>query len=183
MDQGSVTNKYILDNNFNAFIMTGDEFSPSASEIVGIDDLKPGARPRQLSGIISDNAPDSVKKLLTDGRKLTIYFENSEIIIPAEMLYFKGRPAQMTLIPNQIRSKKERAKRVKVNKSAFLEKDGEFLPIVIYDVSKSGISFFIDKLIGIEGDKATIKEKVIVIVGKQKMSNKYFYRAYFEGQK
>ena len=182
LEPKDVTNKYILENNFAPFILSDGEFEPPTRTSILIKDVEAGGRIRQLKGRIEvdENSSPALKKLCTDGNKFTIYFENDDAIVASEVLYFKDRPVQIELKPNEIKHKQPRAKRIKVTQNGYVKsKDGVKSTIVTNDISKTGISFYADDNIANAGDKLHFKSGSIIIVERRKYGSKYFYRGYF----
>ena len=175
-----IKNIDILEKDFSCFIVMGDETLISVSENIKLKNLQVSERARQLRVEIDDSESGKLKGLLIDGNRFIVYLENDDIIIPSEVIYFSDRPATLTIMPNKAISKKQRSPRQVVNKNAVLSKNNINIQIIINDISRTGISFYVKEFIGGKGDKAKIKDKDIVIVDKKNLIGRYFYRAYFE---
>ena len=179
----NISHDDILSQPFHAFIMIGDEFSISNSQPIELSDLKAGAKPRQLYCTVHPESSPYLQKLLTtDGIKIIIYLENKDFIIPAELLYFTDRQTTLTLMPNKIRLKSTRSQRLKLQKTAMYRSySGTQTEITTNDISKTGISFFCDKIIASKNEVGYIGDRKIVIVDREKINPvKYLYRAYFD---
>lgn len=175
-----LTHKDIIEGAFTNFIMLGDEYSVPLIETIFLEDLQPGERIRHLRAVFSPNNPEALTNLLKDGAKFIIYFENESIIFPAEVSYFQGRPSLIQIMPNKIHPKIQRAQRVKINKPSTVLVGDLRMPIMVNDLSKTGISFYSEVILGSPGDRLKIKAKEIVLVDRQRLNaNNYFYRGYF----
>ena len=165
------------------FVITGGEFRAPQREPIFLRDTQPGTRSRDISGYIdsdNDKLGEGVKKMLVDGNKFAVYVEHGQHIIPAELQYFRDRPVQIAMKPNQVRVKQSRAERVPVIKEITVTNmAGISAKALTHDISATGLSFTCSAIIANANDTIRVGEKNMTLVERKKYGGSYFYRGYF----